>query len=159
MARNALLIWFSFWAVLPAFAQGPSARDDWRKPDQLIRALALKRSDVVVEPEAFLAPLISDRVRSLVKIDDAPEHSVDVVMLYDVLHGIDHRSQFYPKLRRVLRFGGHVVNVDFSENPPSSGPPEPKLSDAQAAQEFTAAGFHITKTVSFLRFQYFQVLE
>jgi hypothetical protein len=149
MVKNALLILLSaaVCAVLPSFAQDESTR----KPDQLVRALQLKRSDVValLEPEPFLAPRISDRVRSLVNLDDAPEHSIDVLVLYDFLHGVDHRSQFYAKLHRALRLGGRVVNVDLAA----------QLPQPQAVQEFTAAGFHITKTVAFLPSQYFQVFE
>src|SRR5580700_1074715 len=143
MAKNALLILLSaaVCAVLPSFAQDESTR----RPDQLVRALALKGSDVVVllEPQPFLAPRIADRVR-LVKLDDAPEHSVDVVVLYDVLHGVERRPEFYAKLHRALHFGARVVNVDLSA----------QLPEPQAVQEFTAAGFHITKTVAFLPSQY-----
>jgi hypothetical protein len=151
MARNVLLILISAacaWA--PAFAQD-SDPDAWRKPDQLVRALQLKRSDVVavMEPGPFLAPRVADRVRSLASLDGAPEHSIDVVVLYDVLHGVEHRSEFYSKLRRALRLGGRVVNIDLSA----------ELRGPRAVQEFTAAGFHITRTVAFLPLQYFQVFE
>lgn len=152
MARNALLTWFSFvlctavlWAALPAFGQDDSA--------QLIRALELKRSDAVavLEPDPFLAPRIADRVRMVINFNDpaAPAHRVDVIVLYDALHGIPHRAEFYPKLRRLLRLGGRVVNIDFPAD----------LPEAQAVQEFTAAGFHITKSVALLPLQYFQVFE
>jgi len=152
MARNALLILISAaCAWLTAFAQDQSSSDDRRKPDQLVRALQLKRSDVVavLEPEPFLAPRIADLVRSLANLDGAPEHSIDVVVLYDVLHGVEHRSEFYPKLRRALRLGGRVVNVDLSAELPGD----------RSVREFTAAGFHITRTVAFLPLQYFQVFE
>jgi hypothetical protein len=151
MARNVLLILISTaCACAPAFAQD-SDPDAWRKPDQLVRNLELKRSDAVavLEPEPFLAPLISNRVRSLVNFSDAPDHSVDVIVLYNVLHGMDHRSEFYPKLRRALRLGGRVVNVDLSA----------ELPEPQVVREFTAAKFHITQIVAFLPFQYFQVFE
>ncbi len=144
MARNALLIWFSLTlcAGLPALAQDDST--------QLIRALALKRSDVVavLEPEPFIVPRIKDRVRVLANLDASP-HSVDVIVLYDALHTIEHRDKLYPKLHQLLRLGGRVVNVDLSAELPAP----------QAVREFTAAGFHITKTVAFLPVQYFQVFE
>jgi Methyltransferase domain len=135
--------------------------EDWQKPDELVRALALKQYDVVavVEPGAFLTPLISNRVSSVVSIDSAPDHSVTVIVLYDVLHGIDRRSDFYAKLRRVLRFDGRVVNIDFSSDPPSGAPPKSKLAEAQVVDEFQAAHFRITKAISLLPYQYFQVFE
>jgi hypothetical protein len=150
MARNALLILISAaCALLPA--QDESTPGDPRKPDQLVRNLELKRFDAVavLEPEPFLAPLISNRVRSLVNFSEAPDHSVDVIVLYNVLHGIDHRSEFYPKLRRALRLGGRVVNIDFSA----------ELPEPQVVREFTIAKFHITQVVAFLPFQYFEVFE
>jgi hypothetical protein len=144
-------------AVLSMAAQA----EEWQKPDELVRALALKRSDVVavLEPEPFLAPLISSRVRSMVAMDHAAEHSVDVVVLYDVLHGMDHRTEFYGKLHRTLQFGGRVVNIDFSEDPPSVAPPKSRLTEAQAFGEFRLAGFRIQQTINLLRYQYFQVFE
>jgi hypothetical protein len=149
MARNALLILISAGICISVCAQ--DSQDDPRKPDQLVRALELKRSDAVavLEPEPFLAPLISDRVRSLANLSDAPDHSVDVIVLYNVLHGIDHRSELYPKLHHALRLGGRVVNVDLSA----------ELPEPQVVREFTTAKFHITKIVAFLPFQYFQVYE
>jgi SAM-dependent methyltransferase len=147
MAKNVLLLWFSvlLCAAQPAFAEDDSA--------QLIRALQLKRSDtvVVLEPDPFIAPRIADRVRVIVNAEDpavAP-HTVDVVVLYDALHGAEHRAELYSKIRRLLRAGGRVVHIDLSA----------KFPEAQAAQEFTAAGFHITKTVGLLPLQYFQVFE
>jgi len=144
MARNAPLIWFSLFAcvVLPVLAQDDSA--------QLIRALELRRSDAVavVEPDPFIAPRIKDRVRVLANLNASP-HTVDVIVLYDALHGVEHRAEFYPKLLNLLRPGGRVVNIDRSAD----------LVETQAVQEFTAAGFHITKTVGLLPFQYFQMFE
>ena len=147
MAKNVLLLWFSalLCAALPAFAQDDSA--------QLIRALRLKRSDavVVLEADPFIAPRIADRVRVILNADDpaVTPHTVDVVVLYDTLHRTEHRAELYDKLHRLLRAGGRVVNIDRSASFP----------EAQAAQEFTAAGFHITTTVGLLPPQYFQVFE
>jgi hypothetical protein len=150
-------------AIIGTLACAQDSQDGWQKPDQLIRALQLKRSDavVVLEPEPFLVPRITDRVRVMVNFNDpaAPAHSVDVIVLYDALHGVEHRAEFYPKLRHLLRLGGRVVNIDFFADPPSSGPRKPKLPDTQAVREFTAAGFHITQSVALLPFQYFQVFE
>jgi hypothetical protein len=150
-------------AAICALACAQDSQNDWQKPDQLIRALQLKRSDAVavLEPEPFLAPRITDRVRVVVNHNDpaAPAHSVDVIVLYDALHSVEHRAEFYPKLRHLLRPGGRVVNIDFFADPPSSGAREPKLPDTQAVREFTAAGFHITQSVALLQFQYFQVFE
>jgi hypothetical protein len=120
MARNALPILISAAICILAHAQDP--QDDPRKPDQLVRALELKRSDAVAVLE---------------------------IVLYNVLHGIDHRSELYPKLHRALRIGGRVVNIDLSA----------ELPEPQVVREFTTAKFHITKIVAFLPLQYFEVFE
>ncbi len=114
---------------------------------QLIRALELKRSDAVavLESEPFLAPRIKDRVSALSNLD-AAAHSVDVIVLYDALNGVQHRADFYPKLRQLLRPGGRVVNIDLSGD----------LPEAQAVQEFAGAGFHIVKTVGLPGVRYLQ---
>jgi Methyltransferase domain len=147
MAKNALLLWFSvfFCAAWPAFAEDDSA--------QLIRALQLKRFEAVAvfEADPFIAPRIADRVRVIVNASDPAlrEHTVDVIVLYDALHRTEHRAELYAKLHRLLRDGGRVVNIDRDASFPAP----------QAAQEFTAAGFHFTRTVSLLPLQYFQVFE
>jgi len=124
--------------------------------------LELKKSDAVavLDPEDVLAPRIAKRVRMVINANDpaAPPHAADLIVLYDALHGVAHREKFYPKLHHLLRPGGRVVNIDFSADPPGM-PPEPKLPAIQAVQEFNAAGFHITKTIALLPFEYFQIFE
>jgi Methyltransferase domain len=158
MARNGLLIWLSGFVFLCL----ATAQEGWRRPVELVRALDLEKSNAVglLDPEGFLTSRLIKRVRLIVNVNDpsAPAHSVDVIVLYDALHGIGHRDKFYPKLRRLLRPGGRVVNIDLFADPPGIAP-EPKLSESQTAQEFLAAGFHISKTVGLLPFQYFQVFE
>jgi hypothetical protein len=140
-------------AAMCALAGAQDSQNEWRKPDQLVRALQLKRSDVVavLEPEPFVAPRIADRVRTVVNFNDpgTAAQSVDVVVLYDALHRVERRGEFYPKIRHLLRLGGRVVNVDLSA----------ELPQPQAVQEFTAGGFHITKSVGFSPLQYFLVFE
>jgi hypothetical protein len=100
-------------------------------------------------------------VRTVISFNDpgAPPNGVDVIVLYDALHLIEHRRDFYPKVHHLLRPGGRVTNIDLSADPPSSGPPEPKLPETQAVQEFGAAGFHLVQSVGFLPFQYFLVFK
>jgi hypothetical protein len=149
--------------VISTMTCADDSKNDWQKPDQVVRALRLKRSDVVavLEPDPFLAPLISDRVSGLVNLDDAKlsEHSVDVIVLYDVLHAVGNRSEFYKKLHRVLRFGGRVVNIDFWSDPPFAAPSKPKLTEFQVVVEFKTAGFRISLSTNLLPYQYFQVFE
>jgi len=165
-------------------------RDAWQKPDEVIRALELKPTDVVADIGAGsgyftrrFAPHVAkvyavDIDERLLKIaaknappnvvttvastDDPklPAASVDLVFFCDVLHHIDNRPAYYAKLRRALKPGGRIVNVDFYKKPLPIGPPlEMKLSEALVVDEFKSAGFRLAKTFDFMPYQYFQVFQ
>jgi len=165
-------------------------RDAWQKPQEVIQALELKPTDVVadigagsgyfsrrfakyaakvyaVDIDAGLLKIASkDAPANMVTILSAPDDpklppaSVDLVFFCDVLHHIDNRPAYYAKLRRALKPGGRIVNVDFYKKPLPLGPPlEMKLSEELVVDEFKAAGFRLVKTFDFLPYQYFQVFN
>lgn len=89
-----------------------------------------------------------------------PEASVDLIFFCNVLHHIENRSSYYQKLARALKPGGRIVNIDFYRRPLPVGPPiDMKLTEDEVVAEFKAAGFTLTKTHSFLPYQYFQVFR
>jgi len=128
-------------------------RDEWQKPDQVIRALDLKPTEVVadigagsgyfsrrfaahaakvyaVDIDAGLLKIAAKsspaNVVTIVSAPDdpkLPEASVDLVFFCDVLHHIDNRPAYYAKLRRALKPHARIVNVDFYKKPLPIGPP------------------------------------
>ena len=89
-----------------------------------------------------------------------PEKSVDTIFFCDVLHHIDSRAAYLPKLLKALKPGGPVVNIDFYKKPLAIGPPVAmKLAEDQVIAEFTAAGLHLAKRLDLLPYQYFLVFE
>ncbi len=166
------------------------ARDEWQKPQAVIEALALRPDEAVADigagsgyfarrfaphagkvyavdiDEGLLAIVRKNAPANLVTIlaapDDPklPEKSVDTIFFCDVLHHIENRAAYLPKLLKPLRPGGRVVNIDFYKRPLPLGPPEAmKLSEEQVISEFQAAGFRLAKKLDLLPYQYFLVFE
>lgn len=165
-------------------------RDAWQKPDEVIRALDLKPTDAVADigagsgyfsrrfatqaakvyavdiDERLLKIAAKNSPANVVTVVSAPDDpklpaaSVDVVFFCDVLHHIGNRPGYYTKLRRALKPGGRIVNVDFYKKPLPLGPPvEMKLAESLVIDEFKSAGFRLVKTFDFLPYQYFQVFQ
>jgi arsenite methyltransferase len=163
-------------------------RDGWQLPHQVIAALNLHPGEVVadigagsgyftrrlaphaekvyaVDIDAALLDVLkrnapANVVTVLAAPDDPklPPASVDLVFFCDVLHHIGNRPAYFEKLKKALKPGGRVVNIDFYKKPLPVGPPESmKLSEQQVEQEFATAGFRKLKQVDTLPYQYFLV--
>lgn len=164
------------------------ARDEWQKPHEVVMALGLKPDDAVadigsgtgyfsrrfarhaakvyaVDIDPKLLEILKQKapanVETVLAAEDDPKlapNSVDVVFFCDVLHHIGNRENYLPKLKRALKPGGRVVNIDFYKKAlPVGPPPEMKLTEDEVVSEFRKAGFKLAKTYGFLPYQYFQV--
>jgi ubiquinone/menaquinone biosynthesis C-methylase UbiE len=163
-------------------------RENWQKPHEVVQALALRPTDVVADIGAgsgYFARRFAGHVAKVYAVDiDAdllkiagegapanlatvlaaaddprlPPHSVDLIFFCDVLHHIENRGAYLPKLRLALKPGGRIVNIDFYKRQLPIGPPvSMKLSEEQVVGEFRRAGFRLVKTETFLPYQYFLV--
>jgi SAM-dependent methyltransferase len=92
--------------------------------------------------------------------DDArlPE-KVDVVLLVDVYHHIEHRRDYFSRLRDSLRPGGRVAIIDFRLDSPEGPPRAARIPPAQVETEMKAAGFVPAGAHDFLPRQYFLVFR
>lgn len=165
-------------------------RDEWQKPHEVVMALGLRPDQAIADIGAgtgyftrrfahhaatvyavdidpkLLEILRKDAPRNVVTVlappDDPrlPPHSVDVIFFCDVLHHIQNRERYLPKLAAALKPGGRVVNVDFYKKDLPLGPPvSMKLSEDEVIAEFKAAGFRLSGRRDFLPYQYFLVFE
>ena len=165
-------------------------RDAWQKPHEVVMALDLKPAETVadigagsgyftrrfamhagkvyavdIDPKLLEAAKkdAPGNVEAVLAAPDDPKlpaGSVDTIFFCDVLHHIDNRAAYYPKLAKALKPGGRIVIVDFYKKPLPVGPPESmKLSEEQVVAELKAAGFRKTKSLDFLPYQYFLVFQ
>lgn len=130
------------------------ARDGWQKPDEVIKALALKPDEVIadigagtgyfskrfarhagkvyaVDIDAELlkaakagAPANLETVLAAPDDPKLPDASVDTIFFCDSLHHIANRAAYYARLAKALKPGGRIVDVDFQKKPLPVGPPE-----------------------------------
>lgn len=165
-------------------------RASWQKPQEVLAALALRPDEVIADLGAgagYFARRFAQhagkvyaidideellkRVRAgapanletiLAAPDDPrlPEASLDTVFICDTLHHIANRAAYYPKLKKALKPGGRIVNIDFYKKPlPVGPPPGMKLSEEEVIAEFKAAGLRLVKKLDFLPYQYFLVFQ
>jgi ubiquinone/menaquinone biosynthesis C-methylase UbiE len=165
-------------------------RDEWQKPDEVIQALDFRPGESVADIGAGTGYFSRRFARHAAKVyavdidasllerarknappnvefilaapDDPklPERSVDTIFFCNVLHHIENRPAYYAKLKRALKPGGRIVNIDFHKRPLPVGPPvDHKLSEEQVVEEFQAAGFELNRSFDFLPYQYFLVFE
>lgn len=94
----------------------------------------------------------------LVKPEDPglEPQSVDVIFLSNVYHHISNRVDYFRKLSTSLKRNGRIVIVDFYRKPQPVGPPvEQKVSEETIIKELRQAGYRLTRSLSFLPYQYF----
>jgi len=166
------------------------SRDAWQKPQEVVTALNLKATDVVADIGAgtgyfarrfarhvgkvyavdidkeLLAIAEKDTPPNLIAIlatpDDPrlPEQSVDLIFFCDVLHHIQNRAAYYPKLLKALKPGGRIAVIDFYKKElPVGPPPSMKLTDQEVIREFSDAGFSLALRLDFLPYQYYLFFE
>jgi ubiquinone/menaquinone biosynthesis C-methylase UbiE len=166
------------------------SRDEWQKPHEVVMALGLKPTDVVADIGAgtgYFARRFANHASKVYAVDidkellaiiqknappnltvvlaapddpRLPEQSVDLIFFCDVLHHIENRAAYYPKLVKALKPGGRVVVIDFYKKAlPVGPPPSMKLSDKEVIAEFSSAGFTLSKRLDVLPYQYYLFLE
>jgi ubiquinone/menaquinone biosynthesis C-methylase UbiE len=162
------------------------SRDEWQKPHEVVMALGLKPTDTIADIGAgtgYFARRFANHAGKVYAVDidqkllaiaekDAPanlrtvlatrddpslpERSVDIIFFCDVLHHIENRAAYYPKLVKALKPGGRIVVIEFyKKEMPIGPPPFMKLSDDEVIAEFRNAGFTLAKRLDILPYQYY----
>jgi len=162
------------------------SRDEWQKPHDVVMALNLKPTDTIADIGAgtgYFARRFAMHAGKVYAVDidqklldiaakDAPANlktvlatpddprlpdgSVDVIFFCDVLHHIENRAAYYPKLAKALKPGGRIVVIEFyKKDMPIGPPPSMKLSDDEVIAEFRGAGFALSKRLDILPYQYY----
>ena len=173
------------------------SRAEWQKPDEVLRALALRPGQIVcdvgagpgyftfpiaravgdaghvyavdVEPrilEALRKRLRKSRLRNVTPVlaleDDplVPTASCDLILVVDTYHHFPDRTAYLERLRRALKPGGEIVNIDYHRKPTPIGPPlDHRVAREAFLEEAKAAGLALVREPGFLPYQYFVVLR
>jgi SAM-dependent methyltransferase len=101
-------------------------------------------------------------LRNVVALKGEPDdprlrEKVDLVLLVDVYHHIDARTQYFRRLRESLRPGGRVAIVDFKLDSPTGPPRAARIAPGKVTAEMKAAGYAEAAAHDFLPYQYFLV--
>ena len=97
-------------------------------------------------------------VQASVDAVNLPE-PVDVALVVDAYHHIGNRTQYFAKLKSLLRSGGRLVIVDFRADLPNGPPVRHRISPERVTQERKGAGYALVETLQFLPRQYCLIFE
>lgn len=100
-------------------------------------------------------------VTVLSKPDDAslPSSSLDLALLVNVYHEVDHRIPFLKSIYAALKKGGRMVFIDFHRKA-SFGPPlSERILEETVKNETSQVGLKFVKSLDFLPEQYFLEFE
>lgn len=89
-----------------------------------------------------------------------PENGVDWVLLVDAYHEFDHPREMLAGMRKGLRPGGKIIQVEFrgeDDNVPIK--PLHKMTGAQAKKEMQASGMKYVETIKDLPWQHVMIFE
>ena len=162
------------------------SRDEWQKPHDVVMALNLKPTDTIADIGAgtgYFARRFAMHAGKVYAVDidqklldiaakgapanlttvlaapddpRLPDNSVDIIFFCDVLHHIENRAAYYPKLAKALKPGGRIVVIEFyKKDLPIGPPPSMKLSDAEVIAELGNAGFTLASRLDILPYQYY----
>jgi SAM-dependent methyltransferase len=96
------------------------------------------------------------------KIDDVglPINSLDAALMVDAYHEFSHPAEMLASLHRALKPHGRIFLLEFrAEDPRVPIKPLHKMTEAQAAKEFAAAGFTLVSNKRHLPWQHFMVFQ
>lgn len=123
-----------------------------------------------VDVEPRMLPVLIERLRRggldnvtpvLGRDDDPllPARSCDLVLVVNTYHHLHGGPRYLRRLRRLLRPGGRLVNVDFHRRETPVGPPvERRVARETFLRDARRAGFRLVREATFLPYQYCLVL-
>lgn len=89
-----------------------------------------------------------------------PVGRIDLVLVVDTYHHIEGRTEYFARLRRVLREGGRLAIVEWKAGElPMGPPPAHKLAEGVRSAELRAAGFEPVESFDFLELHDFEIWQ
>lgn len=89
-----------------------------------------------------------------------PKQAIDLVIMVDVYHELEHPKAFLEAIKVALKPGGKLLLLEYkAEDPNVRIKAEHKMSVAQVQRELGASGYHLVQRGDFLPLQHFLVFE
>ena len=122
-----------------------------------------------VDVESDMVKYLGERAKkenlaNLTAVAGAPDDAripapVDLVILVDVYHHIDQRTEYFRKLRASLKPGGRIAVIDFRMDAPTGPPKNARIAPDRVKTEMKNAGYVIDAEHAFLPNQYFLIFK
>jgi ubiquinone/menaquinone biosynthesis C-methylase UbiE len=137
---------------------------------RLARAVGEKGHVFALEADPRMLVVLRDRIKAAsafnitpvfpLKEDPLlPPASCDLALIVNTFHHVPDAVGWLRRLRRAMKPGGRVVNIDFLEGDLPIGPsPEHKVSREDFLRAAGEAGLRLDREETFLPYQYFLVL-
>src|SRR5262245_37695983 len=138
---------------------------------RLARAVGPRGRVYAVDAEPRMLAVLIERLRRggltnvtpvLGRDDDPllPARSCDLVLVVNTYHHFPGGPRYLRRLRRLLRPGGRLVNVDFHRRETPVGPPiERRIARETFLRHARRAGLRLSREATFLPYQYCLVLR
>lgn len=138
---------------------------------RLARAVGRDGRVYAVDAEPRMLEYLAARIRKararnitpVLGLDDdplLPARSCDVILTVNTYHHFPDGPAFLRRLRRSLRPGGRIANVDFHRRETPVGPPvEHRVAREEFLRQARRAGLTVAAELSFLPHQYFLILR
>lgn len=134
---------------------------------RLANAVGERGSVYAVDVEPRILAVLRDRIktsgaRNVIPVlglpDDPllPTEVCDVVLVVNTLHHFPEPVAYLKRLRRSLKHGGRIINIDFHKRPTPVGPPlEARVDRADFLSIADQAGLAVSVEYDLLEHQYF----
>lgn len=86
---------------------------------------------------------------------------LDLILVVNTYHHIDHRPEYFNKLKSFLNKDGKIVIIEFKKEPQiTDGPPlNMRIDSKQTESEMQEAGFKLKSSLNFLPRQYALIFQ
>ena len=137
---------------------------------RIARAIGPAGMVLAVEVEPKLLEVLRSRVeqsevRNVLPVLALPgdpllaEQSCDLILMVNSFHHLPEPERYLGRLRRALKPGGRLVNIDFKDEETPVGPPiEFRVPREKFVSVAASAGLSLVSEPAFLPYQYFLVL-
>jgi predicted methyltransferase len=105
-----------------------------------------------------------DGLKNVIAVTGAPgdpllPEKVDLILMVDTYHHIEHRDRYFRALHDSLKPGGRIAIIDFRMDSPYGPPKSARSTPDGVKAELNRAGYMLVQDHAFLPNQYFLIFQ